>query len=91
MQVSILGLLANDSAQSLMGCHGYHAILCYPNRFIFRDNKNIWYLAVPLNNVASMSNSPSVQGKSNKPPPHPEVCVCAGDSYSLILPLFLVS
>ena len=52
---------------------------------------NVWYLVVPLNNIASMNNSPWVQGKSNKPPP--EVCVWGGggDSYSMIIPLFLFS
>ena len=64
--------------QCAMGCHGHHAILCNPNRFIFRDNKKFWYLVVPLNNVASMNNCPWVQGKSNKPPPEVCVCVCVG-------------
>ena len=63
--------------QFLMGCHGHHAILCNPNRFIFGDNMNVWYLVVPLNNVASMNNCPWVQGKSNKPLPLPR-CVCVG-------------
>ena len=83
--------------QCMMGCHGYHAILCNPNRFIYRDNKNFWYLVVPLNNFASMNNCPCVQGKLNKPPPPPppptpEVCACVGgNSNSMILPLFLLS
>ena len=55
--------------QCQMGCHGHHAILCNPNRFIFGDNKNFWHLVVPLNNFC-----PWLQGKSNKAPP--EVCVC---------------
>ena len=59
-----------------VGCHGHHAILCNPNRFIFGDNKNFWYLVVPLNNFASVSNCPRVHGKSNKPPS--DVCVCVG-------------
>ena len=63
--------------QCLMGCHRQHAILCNPNRFIFGDNKKFWYLVVPLNNFASMSNCPLVQGKSNKPPPLPR-CVLGG-------------
>ena len=71
--------------QCPMGCRGYHAILCNPNRFMFRDNKKIWYLVVPMNNFTSMSNCPRVQGKSIKPPPLPRcVCVCGGgDSYSM--------
>ena len=78
--------------QCHMGCHGHHAILCNPNRFIFGDNMNVWYLVVPLNNFASMNNCPWVQGKSNKPLPLPRcVCVGGGDSYSMILPLFLLS
>ena len=78
--------------QCPMGCHGHHAILCNPNRFIFGDNKNFWYLVVPLNIVAHMNNCPWVQGKSNKPPP--EVCGGGGggeNSYSMILPLYLLS
>ena len=62
--------------QRQMGCHGHHAILCNPNRFIYGDNKNVWYLVVQLNNFASMSNCPCVQG--NKPPPSRGVCVCGG-------------
>ena len=77
--------------QCPMGCHGHHAILCNPNRFIFGDNKNFWYLVVPLTNSASMNNCPWVQGKSNKPPPPPKVRVGGGNSYSMILPLFLLS
>ena len=76
------------------GCHGHDAILCNPKRYIFGDNKNFGYLVVPLNNFATISNCPLVQSKSNKPPPPPEVCVCVGggaNSYSIILPLFLVS
>ena len=62
-----------------MGYHGHHAILCYSNRFIFRDNKNFWYLVVPQNNFASLSKCPLVQGKSNTPPPpSPEVVVGGG-------------
>ena len=54
---------------------------------------NYWYSVVQLKNFASMSNCPLVQNKSYKPPhPPPKVCVCVGgDSYSMILPLFLVS
>ena len=48
---------------------------CNPNRFIFGDNKNFWYLVVPLNNFSSMNNYPWVQGKSKKPPP-PSRGVC---------------
>ena len=81
--------------QCPMGCHGHHAILCNRNRFIFREFKNFWYLVVQLNNFAPMSNCPWVQGKSYQPPPPPEVCVWGGgggaNSYSMILPLFLVS
>ena len=78
--------------QCPMGCL-HHAILCNPNRFIFGDNKNFWYLVVPLNNFASMNNCPWVQGKWNKPlPPPPEVCEGGGgNSYSMILPPFLLS
>ena len=41
-QVLISGLLANEGdmlltqLQCSVGCHGHHAILCNPNRFIFR-------------------------------------------------------
>ena len=62
--------------QCLMSCHGHHAILCNPNRFIFGDNKIFWYLVVPLNNSASMSNCPLVQIKSISPPPEVCACVC---------------
>ena len=48
-----------------MGCQGHHAILCNPNRFMFGDNKNLWYLVVPLINFASISNCPWVKVKSN--------------------------
>ena len=78
--------------QCPMGCHGHHAILCNPNRFIFVDNI-FWYLVVPLNNFESMSYYPWVQGKSNKsplPPPHPG-CVCGGGCYSMLLPQPLVT
>ena len=52
---------------------------------------NVWYLVVPLNNFASMNNCPWVQGMSNKPLPLPR-CVWGGEgSYSMILPLFLLS
>ena len=65
--------------QCPMGCHGQHAILCNPNRFIFRDNMNVWYLVVLLNNFTSMNNCPWVQGKLNKAHPLPRcVCVCGG-------------
>ena len=78
--------------QCQMGCHGHHAILCNSNRFIFGDNKNFWYLVVPLNNFTSMNNCPWVQGKSNKPLPSRGVCEGGrGNSYSMILPLFLLS
>ena len=75
--------------QCMMGCHGHHAILCNQNRFIHRDNKKFWYLVVPLNNFASIINCPWVQGKLNKAPLLR--CVCGGNSYSMILPLFLLS
>ena len=53
---------------------------------------NYWYSVVQLKNFASMSNCPLVQNKSYKPPPPSQgVCVGGGDSYSMILPLFLVS
>ena len=61
---------------------------------LFSETMNFWYLVVPLNNFSSMNNCPWVQGKSNKPPPPSrDVCVCVGggDSYSMILPQFLVS
>ena len=74
-----LAYLQVTQLQCPMGCHGHHAILCNPNRFMFGDNTNFWYLLVPLNNFASVSNCPWGQGKSNKPtPPPPEVCVCGG-------------
>ena len=79
--------------QCPMGCPGHHAILYNPNRFIFGDNKNFRYLVDPLNNFAPMRNCPCVQGKSNKTPPVPR-CVWGeggGNSYSMILLLFLVS
>ena len=76
-QMSILGLLANDPATVSDGCHGHHAVLCYPNRFIFRDNMNYWYSVVQLKNFASISNCPMVQNKSNMPPPLPR-CVRGG-------------
>ena len=95
MQVSILGLLVNDPATVPDGFHGHRAILCNPKRYIFGDNKNFGYLVVPLNNFATISNCPLVQRKSNKPPPPLLgcVCVCVGgaNSYSIIVPLFLVS
>ena len=78
--------------QCPIGCHGHHAVLCNPNRFIFGDNKNFWYLVVPLNNFASMNYCPWVQGKSNRPPPPSRGVFVGGggrwDSYSMILPLF---
>ena len=70
--------------QCPMGCHGHHAILCNPNRFIFGDNKNSWYLVVPLNNFASMNNRPWMQGKSNKTLPLPR-CVCGGEG-GIVIP-----
>ena len=71
--------------QRPMGCHGHHAILCNPNRLIFREYKNFWYLVVQLNNFASMNNCPLVQLKSNKPPPPSRgVCVGGRNSYSMI-------
>ena len=70
--------------QCPMGCHGHHAILCNPNRFIFGDNKNFWYLVVPLNNFASMNNCPWVQGKWNKPSPPSRGVGEGGNSYSMI-------
>ena len=75
--------------QCPMGCHGHHAILCNPNRLIFGDNMNVWYLVVPLNNFTSMNNCAWVQVKSNKFLPLLR-CVL-GDSYSMILPLFSLS
>ena len=63
--------------QCLMGCHGHHAILCNPNRFIVEDNKNCWYLVVPLNNFASMNNG-------CKPPP-PSRGVCEGEG-GIVIP-----
>ena len=81
-QVLNLGLLANDPATVPDGLPWTPCNFNNPNRFIFGDNKNIWYLPVPLNNFVSMNNCPWVQGKSNKPPP--EVCVCGrGNSYSM--------
>ena len=89
--------LQMNQLQSPMGCHGHHAILCDPKRFIFGYNKDLWYLVVPINNFAFMCNCPLVQSKSNKPPPPPNSRgVCGGEegganSYSMILPLYLVS
>ena len=80
--------------QCPMGCHGHHAILCNPKRYIVRDNKNFGYLVIPLNNFATISNCPLVESKSNKPPTSRGVCVGGGggaNSYSIILLLFLVS
>ena len=54
--------------QCSMGCHGHHAILCNPNRFIVGDNQNCWYLVVPLNNFASMNNGCKVSRISPLPP-----------------------
>ena len=51
---------------------------------------NVWYLVIPLNNFAFINNCPWLQGRSNKPLPLPR-CVCGGDSYSMILSLFLLS
>ena len=62
--------------QCPVGCHGHHAVLCNPNGFIFGDNKKFWYLVVPVNNFACMSNCLLVQRKSNKPTHPPGVCVC---------------
>ena len=50
--------------QCSMSCHGHHAILCNPNRFIVGDNQNFWYLVVPLNNFASMNNGCKVSRTS---------------------------
>ena len=87
--------LKTTQLQCPMDCHGHHTILCCPNRLIFEDNKNFCYSVVQLNSFASMSNCPCVQGKSNKHPPPPEVGVCVwgggGNSYSMILPLYLAS
>ena len=96
-QVSILGLLANDPATVPNGLPWTSCNLCNPNRVLFRDNKTFWYLVVPLNNFASMSDCPWVQGKSNKLPLPRCVCVGGGggegggNSYSRILPLLQVS
>ena len=63
----------------------------------FSETISLLHLMVQLNNFASMSNCPLVQVKSNKPPPPPKVSVWgAGEegganSYSMILPQFLVS
>ena len=85
-QVSILGLLANDPATV---SDGQRARLCNPDIFIFEDNKTFWYLVVPLNNFASMSNCPWVQGKSNKPPPLSRcVCVGGGGRGEIVIPWF---
>ena len=46
---------------------------------------NSWYLVVPLNNFASMDNCPWVQGKSNKTPPPPKVCMGGGEGGIVIL------
>ena len=72
--------LQRTQLQCPMGCHGHHAILFNPNRFIFGDHKIFWRLVVQLTNSASINNCPLVQGKSNKPPspPPPEVCVWGG-------------
>ena len=70
-----------------------HAITCYLNKVVvFSETVSFCHLVVPLNNFASMSSWPWVQGKSSKPTP-PEVCVCVGggDSYSMVLPQYLDS
>ena len=69
--------------QCPMGCHGHHAILCNPNRSIVGDNKNFWYLVVPLNNFGSMNNGCKVSGISPLPPP--EMCVCVGEG-GIVIP-----
>ena len=44
MKLFFSGLFANEGdilltqLQCSMGCHGNHAVLCNPDRFIFRDN-----------------------------------------------------
>ena len=71
--------------QCPMGYHGYHAVLCDPNRFIFGDNIFLGFIVVPLNNFASMSNCPWVQGKSNSlitTPPK----VCVGGWGQIVVP-----
>ena len=74
-----------------MGCHGHHAILFNPNRFIFGDHKIFLVFSGPIDRFRILNNCPLVQGMSKKPPP-PEVCVWGeGDSYSMILHLFLLS
>ena len=59
----------------------------------FGDNKNFWYLAVPLNNFAPLSYTPLVQVSLISPLPR-YVCVCGRGGvhrYSMSLRLFLVS
>ena len=60
---------------------------------LFSGTIPFWHYMVSLNNFAYLSKCPWVQGKSNEPPPTPEVCVCVGggtNSYSMILPQSLV-
>ena len=52
---------------------------------------NVWYLVVPLNNFAFINNCPWLQGRSNKALPLPGCVWGGGDSYSMILSLFLLS
>ena len=68
-----------------MGCHRHHTILCNSNRFL-SETLSFWHLVVPLNNFASMSDCPWVQGKSNKPQPLPRYVCGVGNNYSMILP-----
>ena len=83
--------------QCPMGCHGHHVSLCSQTG-LFLETISLWHLVVPLNNFAFMSSCPWVHGRSNKPLSLPRcmcVCVCVGgggaNSYSMILPQFLVS
>ena len=79
-QVSILGLLANDPATAPDGLPWNHAILT-----IQTDLLSETLIVVPLNNIASMSNCPLVQTKSNKPPN--EACVCVwGGGGQIVIP-----
>ena len=62
--------------QCPMGFPGHHAILYNPTGLFLETIRILSILKVdPLNNSAPVSNCPCVQGKSNKPPPRPQVCV----------------
>ena len=58
---------------------------------LFLETKSFMHLVVPLNNFAPNNNCIWMQDKSNKHPLLRCVCVWGGDSYSMIVPQYLVS